>query len=55
MAETMEQMVGFRNVLVHGYAAVDPTIVRDVVEHRLGDLRSFVTALSDTLSSLARR
>ena len=38
-------MVGFRNILVHGYAAVDPAIVRDVVEHHLGDLTDFVAAI----------
>ena len=38
-------MVGFRNVLVHGYAEVDPAIVRDVVEHHLGDLDAFVAAM----------
>ena len=35
-------MVGFRNVLVHGYADVDLGIVGDVLEHRLGDLIQFV-------------
>jgi uncharacterized protein YutE (UPF0331/DUF86 family) len=31
-------MVGFRNVLVHGYQDVDKAVVRDVVENRLNDL-----------------
>jgi uncharacterized protein YutE (UPF0331/DUF86 family) len=35
----------FRNVLVHGYTDVDPAIVRDVVEHRLGELEAFVAAV----------
>jgi len=35
-------MAGFRNVLVHAYTEVDPAIVRDVVEHHLGDLDEFV-------------
>ena len=38
-------MAGFRNVLVHGYVAVDLAIVRDVVEHHLGDLDAFVAAI----------
>jgi uncharacterized protein YutE (UPF0331/DUF86 family) len=38
-------MAGFRNVLVHGYAEVDPRIVRDVVENRLGDLLAFVAEI----------
>jgi uncharacterized protein YutE (UPF0331/DUF86 family) len=42
-------MAGFRNVLVHGYAIVDRRIVRDVLEHRLGDLDAFVTAIRGRL------
>jgi uncharacterized protein YutE (UPF0331/DUF86 family) len=42
-------MAGFRNVLVHGYDAVDLAIVRDVVEHRLGDLLAFVEAIRKVL------
>lgn len=38
-------MAGFRNILVHGYAAVDLGIVRDVVENHLGDLEDFVVAV----------
>lgn len=39
------EMAGFRNVLVHGYTLVDRRIVRDVLEHRLGDLDAFVAAI----------
>ena len=39
------KMAGFRNVLVHGYVAVDAAIVRDVLEHRLGDIESFVGSI----------
>ena len=38
-------MAGFRNVLVHGYDDVDLAVVRDVLEHRLGDLDAFVAAV----------
>jgi uncharacterized protein YutE (UPF0331/DUF86 family) len=38
-------MAGFRNVLVHGYAAVDPAIVRDIAENHLVDLTDFVAAI----------
>ncbi len=41
----LEQMAGFRNVVVHLYQEVDLGIVRDVVENRLGDLLDFVTAI----------
>lgn len=44
-AETMFKIVGFRNILVHGYANVDLGVVRDVVEHRLGDLLAFVAVV----------
>ena len=39
------KMAGFRNVLVHGYVAVDAAIVRDVLEHRLEDIESFVGSI----------
>ena len=45
VAEPLYAMAGFRNVLVHGYQEVDPAIVRDIVEHRLGDLLAFVEAV----------
>jgi uncharacterized protein YutE (UPF0331/DUF86 family) len=38
-------MVGFRNILVHGYEIVDLAILREVVEERLDDLLSFVRAI----------
>jgi uncharacterized protein YutE (UPF0331/DUF86 family)/predicted nucleotidyltransferase len=44
-------MVSFRNILVHGYATVDPTIVRNVVENHLDDLTDFVVAIRGRLSS----
>lgn len=45
LARTLRNMVSFRNVLVHGYADVDLAILTDVVEHRLGDLDSFVSLI----------
>ncbi len=50
-AATMRRMVGFRNIVVHGYTAVDPAILRHVVEHHLGDLGEFVTAIRRGLTS----
>jgi uncharacterized protein YutE (UPF0331/DUF86 family) len=49
LGERLAQAAGFRNVLVHGYASVDLRIVRDIVEHRLGDLRDFVVAIRGRL------
>ena len=45
LAQTLRNMVGFRNVLVHGYDEVDMAIVKDVVEHHLPDLESFVSVV----------
>jgi uncharacterized protein YutE (UPF0331/DUF86 family) len=41
----LRKMTGFRNLIVHGYGAVDVAIVREVVETRLEDLLSFVEAV----------
>jgi len=45
LAERLRRMVGFRNVLVHGYAEVDPLVVKDVVDRHLGDLDAFVSTI----------
>ena len=42
LSDSLRSMVGFRDILVHGYGAVDLEIVKDVVENRLGDLLAFV-------------
>ena len=45
LAASLRNMVGFRNILVHGYGDVDLMIVRDVVTNRLGDLEAFANAI----------
>lgn len=45
LAGTLRKMVGFRNILVHGYAVVDPAVVEAVVRTGLGDFDAFVTAM----------
>lgn len=45
LSAKLRAAVGFRNVLVHGYTAVDPRIVRDVVENHLEEMTEFVTAI----------
>lgn len=42
---SLRAMVGFRNVLVHEYDAVDLAIVRRVVERHADDLVAFVHAV----------
>jgi uncharacterized protein YutE (UPF0331/DUF86 family) len=50
LAATMRRMVGFRNILVHGYEIVDVGIVVEVVERRLDDLLAFGVAIRARLS-----
>jgi uncharacterized protein YutE (UPF0331/DUF86 family) len=41
LAGRLRKMVGFRNIAVHEYEAVDPAIVEAIAKHHLGDLRAF--------------
>lgn len=41
MNSVLKSMVGFRNILVHEYRALDPEIVEAVIQHRLNDLLAF--------------
>jgi uncharacterized protein YutE (UPF0331/DUF86 family) len=45
LAGVLRAAVGFRNVVVHGYADVDVRIVRDVLTNRLDDLLAFAVAI----------
>lgn len=45
LANSLRRMVGFRNILVHGYDDVDLLVVQDVVATRLGDLEAFCAAV----------
>lgn len=40
LADRLRRMVGFRNIAIHDYQAVDPAIVERIVSQRLGDLRA---------------
>jgi uncharacterized protein YutE (UPF0331/DUF86 family) len=51
LASRLEAAAGFRNVVVHGYSEVDVLILRDVVEHRLGDLLAFSEAVRRRLTA----
>ena len=51
LADALQDMAGFRNVLVHGYDTVDLSIVRDVAEHHLDDLLAFVKTVRGRLSA----
>lgn len=41
----LEAMVGFRNVAVHDYEALDADILESIVRDHLGDLEQFVDAI----------
>lgn len=45
LGRRLRRAIGFRNVIVHGYDAVDLAVVRDVLEGGLDDLESFVEAV----------
>ncbi len=49
LSTELEKMVGFRNILVHGYDSVDLTIVKDIVENRLDDLEQFAKLVRERL------
>ena len=44
-AALLGNMVGFRNILVHGYGDVDLSVVRDVLENRLDELLQFAAVV----------
>jgi uncharacterized protein YutE (UPF0331/DUF86 family) len=52
LAGTLRNMVGFRNVLVHGYDAVDLAVVEDVLRRRLGDLLEVVAVIRRRLPTV---
>ncbi|HVR09822.1 MAG TPA: DUF86 domain-containing protein [Thermoanaerobaculia bacterium] len=47
----LHQMVGFRNVLVHGYDEVDLAVVEDVARHRLDDLLAFAAVVRERIAA----
>jgi uncharacterized protein YutE (UPF0331/DUF86 family) len=49
LAGTLGNMAGLGNVLVHGYDDVDLAVVRDVLDHHLGEFDAFVAAIRRAL------
>ena len=45
LAARLRRMVGFRNIAVHEYEEVDPTIVEAIVASHLGDFRDLCRAV----------
>jgi len=49
LAESLGRMVGFRNILVHDYARIDPAIVLRVLGTDLKDVERFREAILEML------
>lgn len=48
LAQSMQGMVGFRNVVVHDYQELSVDIVRSILENKLDDFRAFMQIALDT-------
>lgn len=49
LAETMEKMVGFRNIAVHDYQKLSVDILKSIIHHKLGDFEEFYSAVLNYL------
>ncbi len=49
LAERMKKAVGFRNIAVHSYHAIDWTIVYQICTRHLDDFRQFAKAVTQRL------
>lgn len=45
LGRRMEAMVGFRNIAIHNYQALDPAILKAILRERLPDLDAFAAVL----------
>jgi uncharacterized protein YutE (UPF0331/DUF86 family) len=45
LAASLHDMVGFRNIVVHGYERVNSAVVEEIVRDHLDDLLDFVSAI----------
>jgi uncharacterized protein with HEPN domain len=43
------KIVAMRNMLAHQYADLDPDILQNTIDHRLGDLRDLITRLDTAI------
>lgn len=41
LSNKMQKMVGFRNIAVHDYQAIDPDILKSIISHHLKDFEQF--------------
>lgn len=54
-ARTFRGIAGFRNVLVHGYLAIDPEILHRLLNERLDDFRRFARSVEEYLTASSSR
>lgn len=51
LTASLNGMVGFRNIIVHGYEIVNPAVVEEITRHHLDDLLVFVGAIQRRLGA----
>ena len=51
LTEGMMKAVGFRNIAVHSYQAIDWKIVFQICRHHLGDFKQFALSITHRLQS----
>ena len=49
LGRKMEAMVGFRNIAIHNYQALNPDILKAILQERLQDLEDFPAAILQIL------
>lgn len=49
-----QRIIGFRNLLIHGYATVDDSVVWDIATNQLAPLHADIHALLEQLSRAAQ-
>ena len=50
LATQLKKAVGFRNVAVHNYKAIDWVIVHNIARHHLGDFTEFAKVIASRLA-----
>ncbi len=45
LGKHLEAMVGFRNIVVHNYTEIDMSVVRNILNERLVDMKTFAQLL----------
>ena len=49
-AKTLYKIVGLRNILSHDYEKLDFTILKDVVDNKLGDIENLLSHFKNKLN-----